>query len=400
MVMTMLSARSRLWLTVILVACAWLLPACATKTWQHDAIDSVPFKDRAQTTVEGDLRVTAAVPGEAETETIFGLPLYKRGIQPVWLEIENRSSFPIRYAPVGTDRNYFSPLEVSYVHRSGYSDEAREQMDRFFHGITMPRLIPPGETRSGFVFTHARPGTKGFNVDLFGPNQDQEYSFLFFIDVPGFTPDHASVDFDALYSADEIRSLDSAGLRKELAAFSCCSSSDASNDERGDPVNVVVVGESDDVLYALLRADWFETARNSDASAFFLYGRRADALFYQERGDDRIELRLWLSPLQHDGKQVWMGQINNQIKNKSGVLSMDPDVDDATVYFMQNLWYSQSLLRYAFSAGPGEVSMENMRKDFRGERYFTTGFRAVLWVSPEPVSLLETVHEVWDKPVL
>ena len=98
---------------MVLVVCTWLLGACATKTWQHDANGTLLSKSRAQTQVENDLRVTAAVPGEAETETIFGLPLYKRGIQPVWLEIENRSAFPIRYAPVGTDRNYFSPLEVS-----------------------------------------------------------------------------------------------------------------------------------------------------------------------------------------------------------------------------------------------------------------------------------------------
>ena len=251
---------------MVLVVCTWLLGACATKTWQHDANGTLLSKSRAQTQVENDLRVTAAVPGEAETETIFGLPLYKRGIQPVWLEIENRSAFPIRYAPVGTDRNYFSPLEVSYVHRSGYSNEAREQMDRYFYGIAMPRLIPPGETHSGFVFTHARPGTKGFNVDLFGPDPEQEYNFVFFIDVPGFTPDHASVDFDAMYTAHEIRSLDSAGLRKELAALPCCSSSDSSNSEDGDPVNVVLIGESNDVLYALLRADWLETASNSDAT--------------------------------------------------------------------------------------------------------------------------------------
>lgn len=279
-------------------------------------------------------------------------------------------------------------------------------MDRYFYRIAMPRLIRPGETRSGFVFTHARPGTKGFNVDLFGPDPEQEYSFLFFIDVPGFTPDHASVDFDALYTAGEIRSLDSAGLRKELAALPCCSSSGPSNGEDGDPVNVVLIGESNDVLYALLRADWLETAGSSDATpgqvkdagGFFLYGRRADALFYRPRGNDRIELRLWLSPMQHDGKPVWIGQVSHYIYNQLGGSRMDPQIDDATLYFLQNLWYSQSLLRYAFSAGPGEVPIDNMRQDFRGARYFTTGYRVVTWVSSEPVSLLETVHEVWDRP--
>ena len=403
----MLSASLRLCLVMVLVVCACLLAACATKAWQHDAIDSVPYKSRAKTIVEDNLRVTAAVPSESETETIFGLPLYKRGIQPVWLEIENRSSFLIRYAPLGTDRNYFSPLEVSYVYRSGYSNEARAQMDRYFYEIAMPRLIRPGETRSGFVFTHARPGTKGFNVDLFGPDPEQEYSFVFFVDVPGFTPDHASVDFDALYTADEICSLDSAGLRKELATFPCCSS-DSSGDEGGDPVNAVLIGESNDVLYALLRANWQETVSNggaipgqvNDASAFYLYGRPADAIFYQDRAGDRKELRLWLSPMQHGDKPVWMGQVNRYISKKSGDLSMDPDIDAASLYFLQNLWYSQGLLRYAMSAGPGKVPIDNMREDFRRARYFTTGYRIVMWVSSDPISLLDAVYEIWDRPLL
>jgi hypothetical protein len=402
----MLSTSLKFWLTIILVVCTCLLAACATKTWQHDAIGSVPYESRAKTIVADDLRVTAAVPNESETETIFGLPLYKRGIQPVWLEIENRSSFLIRYAPVGTDRNYFSPLEVSYMHRSGYSDKAREQMDRYFHEIAMPRLIRPGETRSGFVFTHAQPGTKGFNVDLFGPDPEQDYSFSFFVDVPGFEPDHASVDFDALYTEDEIRSLDSASLRQELAEFPCCSK-DSSGDEDGAPVNAMLIGESNDVLYALLRANWHETVSNSDAtpgqvndaSTFYLYGRQADALFYHDHADERVELLLWLSPLQHDGKSVWMGQVNNYISNKLGDLSMDPQVDDATLYLLQNIWYSQSLLRYASSKGPGTVSIDKMREDFRGAQYFTTGYRVVIWVSSEPVSLLDAVNEVWDRPV-
>ena len=392
---------------VVLVACTCLLAACVTKTWQHDAIDSVSYKSRAKTIVEEHLRVTAAVPSESETETIFGLPLYKRGVQPVWLEIENRSSFLIRYAPVGTDRDYFSPLEVSYVHRSGYSKKYREQMDRYFHKVAMPRLIPPGETRSGFVFTHLQPGTKGFNVDLFGPDPEQDYSFIFFVDVPGFDPDHASVDFDALYAADEVRTMDSARLRMELAAFPCCSSN-SSGDADGPPVNAVLIAESNDLLYALLRADWQETVSGNtatpgqmnDARAFYLYGRPADALFYQDRGEERVELRLWLSPWQHGGKPVWMGQVNNYINNKSRDLRMDPQVDDATLYLLQNLWYSQSLLRYASSKGPEKVSIEKMREDFRGARYFTSGYRVVMWVSSEPVSLLDAVHEVWDRPLL
>jgi len=65
------------------------------------------------------------------------------------------------------------------------------------------RYIHPGETRSGFVFTHVEPGTKGFNVDLYGSGGGSQ-QFAFFVEVPGFEPDHAAVDFDALYDPSEL----------------------------------------------------------------------------------------------------------------------------------------------------------------------------------------------------
>lgn len=57
------------------------------------ATDEVPFRQRAQTQSERDIRVTAAVPSEEESKALFDVNLYKKGIQPIWLEIENSSSF-------------------------------------------------------------------------------------------------------------------------------------------------------------------------------------------------------------------------------------------------------------------------------------------------------------------
>ena len=46
------------------------------------------------------------------------MPLYDRGIQPVWLEVMNSHVDWVRFPPVGVDRTYFSPNEVAYVHRA------------------------------------------------------------------------------------------------------------------------------------------------------------------------------------------------------------------------------------------------------------------------------------------
>ena len=66
-----------------------------------------------------NLRVTAAVLSAEESEAVFGVSLYKRGIQPVWLEIENKDEEPTWFLPFSVDPDYFSPLEVTYpLHRT------------------------------------------------------------------------------------------------------------------------------------------------------------------------------------------------------------------------------------------------------------------------------------------
>ena len=79
-----------------------------------------------------DVRVTAAALSREQTRQIFGLDLYARNIQPVWLEVVNDSPRFLRYAPTGSDPEYFSPLEVAYMHRKGYSKEGLREMEKFF----------------------------------------------------------------------------------------------------------------------------------------------------------------------------------------------------------------------------------------------------------------------------
>ncbi|MBW2418774.1 MAG: LssY C-terminal domain-containing protein [Deltaproteobacteria bacterium] len=384
------------------------LAACASRPYEPAPIESIPFKSRAHTQREGDFRVTAAVPSPAEAEAIFGIPVYDRGMQPVWLEVENASRHRVRFAPVGMDRNYFPPHEVWYIHRKGFSKEGDKAMERYLDELSMPRIIPPGEARSGFVFTHASPGTKGFNVDLFGQGT-QDGNFTFFIEVPGFVPDHAAVDFAGLYETDEIRDLNVKGLRAALAELPCCTS-DESGSRQGLPIGLAVVGKGEDVLHALLRAGWFETVRPDDESEFakaqFLFGRPPDAVFRIRRGGmyDRNELRLWLAPMRVGDEPVWLAQITHYIGQTTPIgralfdPRLDRDIDDGRNYMLQIMWYSQGLEAFAWQSAGEVVPIDEMREDYKGAAYFTDGFRAVLWLSGDPVSLLETRHMAWDVP--
>lgn len=112
-------------------------------------------------------------------------------------------------------------------------------MDRRFNKLAMPRYVDPGETRSGFVFTHADSGAKAFNVDLF--SSGESFHFTFLLGVPGFVPDYANVDFDSIYSADEVTALQGDDLQNAIRDLPCCTTN-AEGEESGDPINVVFVG--------------------------------------------------------------------------------------------------------------------------------------------------------------
>ena len=79
------------WFTITV----FFLPAfsgCAS--FKPRSIDEVPFRERAQTQTKDLVRVTAAVPSAEESEKLFGVSVYKGGVQPVWLEIENKGKTP------------------------------------------------------------------------------------------------------------------------------------------------------------------------------------------------------------------------------------------------------------------------------------------------------------------
>ena len=270
-------------------------------------------------------------------------------------------------------------------------------MERRFHGLAMPRYIDPGESRAGFIFTHADFGAKGFNVDLFGP--ENLLSFTFLLRVPGFEPDYANIDFDSIYTVEEITAYDDNELHDALKSLPCCSQ-DLNGGESGEPFNMVLVGEGPDLLRALLRSNWRETSTEEAAKedANYLFGRKQDGIFrYHSQADDSVfELRLWLAPFTSGQERIWIGQVRHFYTFGPSNLRFDPDVDTARNFGLQNFFYGQTLRKLAWISGEDVVPVDSFWSSLIKPPYFTDGHCVVLWLSGEPVSVLKTEVLNWD----
>jgi len=77
---------------IVLVLGFMMVLGCAA-AFNPRPMGEVHFMDRAQTKSDGNFRVTAAVLSAEETKAVFALPLYRRGIQPIWLEIANNGNY-------------------------------------------------------------------------------------------------------------------------------------------------------------------------------------------------------------------------------------------------------------------------------------------------------------------
>jgi hypothetical protein len=399
-----------------------LLASCSFAPHRYEPLEDFDITARAEEQVEGALRVRASVPGEDEAERLFGIPLYDRGIQPVWLEVSNQGDKRARLTLTSIDPKYFSPLEVAYIHRKRLSKDGWRDLEAYLLENAMPRQIGPQETVSGFVFTNLNRGTKAFNVDIFTTDGSNAYQqFTFFVEVPGFVPDHAEVDFTSIYPATQVQDVDLESLRALLHEFPCCTSN-RSGEGRGRPVNLFFVSEGKDLLRALLRAGWSETAyTRSEAyldTAEHYFGREPDAIFRKgsnrttaaifrkgsSRSTERFELALWLAPVQVSGQPLWVGQVRHALgrlfdfgESIFGV-NLDPDTSDGQYYMMQDLWYSQSLKHWAWSTSGIAVPPENPVTDFNGEPWFTRDeFRLVLWISDRPVSVAQSTAITLDR---
>ena len=370
-----------------------------------------PPNERLHTQTQRSLTVATAVPSAEETEAIFEADLYAKNIQPVWVQVENRSDNPLFLTPLGLDPAYYSARESAFRLRGGAADGvSSESLER--RAITRLR-VPPQSIQSGYIFSQVDEGTKSFNVDVIG--EGEPYLMSFFVPVPGLKLDHYEVDIPGLYPASELKHVDLPGLVAELERMPCCVR-DKKGEDRGDPLNLAFVADINDMYYAFMRAGWDETEtiygaslmktaasalagglyRYSPVSALYVFGRPQDAAFQRARTSihERNHLRIWLTPLRFEGKPVWIGQISRDIGVRFTwrtitTHKIDPDVDETRAFLLEDMAYAQALAKLGHVGGVGPAPYDQPRGNLTGDPYFTDGRRLVMWLSGEQSAIDE-----------
>jgi len=436
------------------------------------------FMARTQTQNDANADVTVAVLDVGESSRMFGVPLARRGIQPVYLRIANRSDRALRLYLLAINPNYFTPLEAAAANHFSIfkrlttfgllgfivlpllallipfklfaAYRANRRMDDLFQASAFHlRPIPPGGAAEGFVFTPFDAGTKVVRICLhsagstlsraiaagaatggtaaatppgaalppgaatddaeIGVNTDRLVSdFTFAIAVPGIAADHLRRDFSDICPADSIVKCDVPALAERLTNMPPTTTNHLGT-RHGDPVNLVVIGEFGTILSVfaprwdesetITLATCWKTAsafllgsqyRYSPVSPLYLFGRSQDVALQRIRHsiNDRLHLRLWLSPLRFQDVPVWVGQISRDIgvrfTTKTWNLTthrVNPDVDEARDYVIEDLLAAEHVQAVAYVDGVGACEAAAPRCNLTGDPYYTDGKRAVVLIS-------------------
>jgi hypothetical protein len=288
-----------------------------------------------------------------ESEKYFGVPMARRGVQPIWLRVANSSNITYRLHLISIDPDYYSPLEAAAINRFSFGKRlvsfgilawlffplllvapfrlwavhrANRKMEDVFRRSGIPlRAIEPGKRAEGFVFTPLDVGSKKVQLRLMGPEQVKEFSFTILI--PGLDADHRRTLDQHAWRTEEIVDCEVHELLSRLAAAPRATTNRQGGRE-GDPVNLVVIGEFDTILVAFTNR-WDETEilslkscwrtvcsfllgkeyRYSPVSPLHLFGRHQDFALQRVRESihERLHLRLWWMPLRFRGLPVWIG---------------------------------------------------------------------------------------------
>lgn len=388
-----------------------------------------PFKDRIRSETQANITVSVGVPSKEETEQIFHADLYKKGIQPVWIKIENKTDLKIGLMITSLDQEYFSPNETAYKTRLGYSKMDQLEREGLFEKMDFYPIVPPHGVESGFIFTHLDEGSKFLNVDIMTEDKSLKRAlkrFTYLIQVPGLKVDYYEVDFKSLYKPEEITDLTLEELRKELADFPCCTFS-KKGEMNGDPINLVVIGKGEDALSAFVRSGWRETETQkgrawktlkayfhhrpydyAPMSMLWLFERGQDAGFQKPRETphERNHFRLWLTPWTYKGQPVWIGAISRDIGLRYTFKSpyfftthkIDSDVDESREYLLEDLISVNSVKKVGWVKGVGEVPIEKPKLNPMNDLWYSDGLRIVLFLSPTPVDLDDVEVLKWEFP--
>jgi hypothetical protein len=377
-----------------------ILPVSGCTTWQKPAgFDVSTLRSRAVTEELQGVRLSATVLGTEDSERMFGANINAQDVQPVWIEVQNTTDHALWLLRPGTDPDIFSPLEVAWSYHAAFSSETNARLDEHFDTLAFQNPIAPGSTQSGIIFTNPHRDIRLLNVDLLG--QGEIFPFTLFPMIPdGSQGEHGRAIMRRLAESETSNYQNAESFRALLEQLPCCATN-ADGNEKGDPFNVVMVGNFEDISAALVRRGYRVQILNFDNSQH-LYGRPPDVVIRKlgQGGVPANWMRIWLAPIRYQGKAVFMAQAGRPvggrfIEAEEAGLMLHPNVDEVRNLTIQDMMYSGGLGQLAFISGVEEARRNKPRSSLGGSSYHTDGLRAVMFFVTRPRALTDVEILDW-----
>jgi hypothetical protein len=344
-------------------------------------------------------------------------------MQALWVEVTNKSQHPYWLLFPSLDPDYYSADEVAYSFESSIGKSGYNELAAHLRATAFKNPVYPGQTRSGFVFVQRDVGAKEVDVQLLSVAGLEEMTF--YHQVPGLRAKTFETATQ-LYPEEELQDVEEDELRFALSNLPCCTT-DKNGEGDGDPLNLILIGNPEDVFPAFIRRGWHpvedlywgsvwktlqsflfgQRYRYSPVSPLYVFGRVQDVALQKARSTvhQRNHLRLWLTPLRYQNKAIWIGQISRDIGVRFTLQSgigvthkIDPDVDETRNAIAQDMLFSQGLTKIGFVRGVESSIPEKPARNLTGDPYFSDGLRVVLLLDQRqtPMRNIEFFH--WDSP--
>ena len=348
--------------------------------------------------------VSAALLSDAQAERLYGVDLGAVGLQAIWLRVENRSPRAYWLLVSALDPNYYPPGEAAALFQPAYAEREERAIVRRFRELAIPLKTSAGSVNEGYVIAPRHEGGRYVIVKLLGG--DGLLDFGFPITLPDGEFDFEKLQVRQIYQDRQLPDIDMEQLRERLQDLPCCVTNEA-GDRTGDPLNLVLIGDTPDLLSAASRAGWsfthrvtFDSVRRTIGAAIsgaaypvapvsplYLLGRQQDVALQRPRSTivHRNHLRLWLAPFQFEGRSIWIGQVSRDVAIKATAESntltthvIDPNVDEAREHLLQSLLVAGAVDRFGFVEAMQPVPRETPRSNLTSDPYFTDGLRLVI----------------------
>jgi hypothetical protein len=377
------------------------------------------------------LRIANRAPASLRLQLVTIDPYYYTPLEAAGV---NHFSIVKRLSAFGFVALLFYPLLLLVPLKLITAYRANRRMDEYFseHAFHL-RPIAPGEQAAGFVFTPLDAGTKIVHVLLHVTGGSLDHviqtaeaavegaqtgarhaadaataEFTFSLAVPGIAADYLRRDFEDIVPQSTVVHCDVRTLVERLARMPAATTN-AKALRFGDPVNLVIIGDFARLIGAFA-ARWDESEtitlatcwkttrafllgsdyRYSPVSPLHLFGRSQDVALQRTRRsiNERLHLRLWLTPLCLQNQPVWVGQVSRDIGVRLTLKTwnltthrIDPDVDEARDYVVEDLLQAQHVQAAGYVDGVAPCGRSAPRRNLTGDPYFTDGKRAVILLS-------------------